>query len=326
MHSNYVHRRPPRCLTCPCYLSGLTPCIGILTVLSNLQPVQGPDRPISVSDWLKGGSLLKPEIFHHRWRTDKDPTVDLASFDFIAKRPLSRSLDATGTSEKVILEEDIKAQFDEQMSLLASLDDQEKLKTLKHLQPVMNQFKSVVSRSVRDSKLLKTWQGRRGGRSSASLIEQKKGGGGGVGKLRYPAKGSATSSIARAKNHAENDTAASRKTKGNSKHIPDEEKWLCTLCNVRITDKPDLISQHKRGSKHNTILRTMRHCETCNVYFLNNPAESQKHFESHEHQRQCRLGAEPDTRDGVPLAHKTRVENAGAIVQSNKKRIQQNAA
>ena len=326
VHCNHVHRRPPRCLTCPCYLSGLTPCIGILTVLSNLQPVQGPNRPTSLSDWLKGGSLLKPEIFHHRWRTDKDPTVDLASFDFIVKRPLSHSRHETDTSE-VILEDDIKDQFNEQMTLLASLNDQEKLKTLKQLKPVMNQFKSVVSRSVRDAKLLKTCQGRRGGRSSASMIEVKKPGGGGVGKQpKYHVTGSATSSIARAKNHGKDDTAASRKTKGNSNHISDDEKWLCPLCNVRVKNTANLIAQHKNGSKHNAILNTMRHCERCNVYYLNNPDENRKHFESSEHQRMARLDAEPDTRDGGPLAQKTRSQNGGTVVQQKKKQKQSPAA
>jgi hypothetical protein len=52
---------------------------------------------------------------------------------------------------------------------------------------------------------------------------------------------------------------------------------------------------------------------------LNNPEENHKHFESLEHQRMGSLDAEPDTRDGGPLAHKTRMENAGAIVQYNKK-------
>lgn len=328
VHCNRVHCRPPRCLTCPCYLSGLTPCIGILTVLSNLQPVQGPNRPTSVSDWLKGDSLLKPEIFHHRWRTDKDPTVDLASFDFIVKRPLSYSLHETDTSE-VILEDDIKAQFDEQMTLLASLDEQEKLKTLKQLKLVMNQFKSVVSRSVMDAKLLKTCQGRRGGRSSASLIEVKKTSGG-VAKPKYqpkyPVTGAAASQIARAKNHGAEDTAASRKTKGNSNHIPDEQKWLCTLCSVRITNKPDLIAQHKQGQKHIAILKTMRHCETCDVYFLNNAEETRRHFDSLEHQRTTRFDAEPDTRDGGLLAQRTRTDNGGSVVRQPKKSKQSQAA
>lgn len=319
VHYDHVHRRPPRCLTCPCYLSGLTPCIGILTVLSNLQPVQGPNRPSSLSDWLKGGSLLKPEIFHHRWRTDKDPTVHLDSFDFIVKKPLSHSRHETDTSE-VILEDDIKEQFNEQMTHVASLNDQEKLKTLKQLKPVMNQFKSIVSRSVRDAKLLKTCQGRRGGRSSASVIEVKKKGGGGVGKPKYHVTGSAASSIARAKNHGTDDTAASRKTKGNNMHIPDDEKWFCPLCKTRVKNTADLIAQHKRGSKHNTILKTMRHCETCDLYYLNTPEENRIHFESLDHQRNARLDAEPDNRDGRVLAQKTRSQNGGAVVQHKKKR------
>jgi hypothetical protein len=281
-----------------------------------LNPYEGPNRPKTVSEWLQGGSLLKPEIFHHRWRTDKDPTLHLASFDFIVKKPLPHSSDANYSS-KVILEDDIIAQFDEQMQLVASLGDTEsKMRALKNLQPVMNQFRSVVSRFVMDDKLLKTSQGRRAGRSNASLIHVKSGGG--VRKLKYPATGSQTSLLARAKNHNPTDSAASRKPHGNNNHIPDDQKWLCPLCNVKITNKPDLISQHKGSKKHQGILQKMRHCDTCNVFFPNTPDEVDKHNKSNEHLRVTRFNAEPDTRDGQILAKRTRDQNAGAVVQNHK--------
>ncbi len=80
---------PPRCLTCPVYLKGYTPCIGILTVLSNVSPIQFPneERPASVSLWLGNSpSLCKPEVFHNRWRTDKDPTRHLTKYSLIPSR------------------------------------------------------------------------------------------------------------------------------------------------------------------------------------------------------------------------------------------------
>ena len=86
---------PPKCLTCPVYLKGYTPCIGILTVLSNVSPIQVPDeqRPASVSLWLgKTTSLCKPEVFHNRWRTDKDPTQHLTKYSLIPPRVHVRSV------------------------------------------------------------------------------------------------------------------------------------------------------------------------------------------------------------------------------------------
>jgi len=77
---------PPKCLTCPVYLKGFTPCIGILTVLSNVPPIQVPneERPASVSLWLgTSPSLCKPEVFHNRWRTDKDPTQHLTKYSLL---------------------------------------------------------------------------------------------------------------------------------------------------------------------------------------------------------------------------------------------------
>ena len=80
---------PPKCLTCPVYLKGYTPCIGILTVLSNVAPIQvpGKERPATVTLWLgTSPSLCKPEVFHNRWRTDKDPTQHLTKYSLIPSR------------------------------------------------------------------------------------------------------------------------------------------------------------------------------------------------------------------------------------------------
>jgi hypothetical protein len=280
-----------------------------------LKPFEGPNRPTSVTEWLQGGSLLRPEIFHHRWRTDKDPTVHLASFEFIVKKPLSHSRDADDPS-KVILEEDIRTQFEQQMAIIASCidDHQTKTRALQQLKPVMNQFTSVVSRYVMDAKLLKTCQGRGAGRSNSCLIAIK----GGVAKSKYPANGSQLSTLARAKNHQPSDSAASRKTPGNNNHIPEEEKWTCPMCYAKIKNSSDLISQHKKSQKHLDALKRMRHCDTCNVYFPNTPEEVNSHNSSLEHQRTARLSAEPDTRDGQVLASQTRVQNAGKVVQTAK--------
>jgi hypothetical protein len=311
---------PPRCLTCPCYRSGLTPCIGIMTALSNVTPFDGPQRPKTVGDWLQGGSLLRPEVFHNRWRTDKDPSADLASYAFVVKRPRSAS---EVHDAAPILESDIIAQFNTEMEAIATLGDIQKQSALRQLKPVMGQFRSIVSRFVRDSMLMKTAQGRHAGRSSSSVIAKKTFKGKGDGVSRFPPKNLSPigkSSIACAKHHAQNSTAKDRKSHGNGKHIPDGEKWLCTVCQIRVKNSPDSIRQHKQGSKHNELLAKLRHCEKCDVYFPNTSEAITAHEQSYSHGHQSRLEAEGGSRDGDVLAQKQRDANAGSVQTQGRKR------
>ena len=305
-----IEFRPPKCLSCPCYLCGQTPCLGILTVLSNLDPVGGPDRPKTVTDWLKGDSMLRPEIFQRRWRTDLDPTKHLATFYFPVKQPISKSASADDSAH-AILETDLTTQFASDMQDIAALDECTKQLALKALAPVMRTFSQVVAKFKKDACIMKTSQGRGAGKSTDSIIAKKTKAKEPPPNRMYPVQGSGMSSIACAKNHAPSDSAAKRQRPGNSNHIPAENKWHCTLCNKDVKKTPDLISQHKRTKTHQDLLLKSRHCETCDVYFPNTPAAIQEHNSSFQHGHIQRLDADP-SRDGPELAKKQRALNSGS--------------
>jgi hypothetical protein len=177
----------------------------------------------------------------------------------------------------------------------------------------MGQITSVVSRFVRDSKLLKTCQGRRGGRSEASVIAKKA-----SNPRKYPLTGSKLSPLAqhnflRAKHYEDASRAKDRRTRGNNKHIPDSEKWECTLCKVKVRNCIQSISQHKGGQRHKELIKDMRYCDRCNVYIRNTPEEVIAHETSFQHGFQQRLESEPTNRDGHALAQKQRNLNANAV-------------
>jgi hypothetical protein len=290
-----------------------------MTVLSNVKPFEGPGRPNTVGEWLgTGGTLVKPELFHHRWRTDKDPTSDLASYNFVVKRPVSSSADVGDNAQQIILESDFISQFSQHMADLTTLDDITKQRALRQLLPIMGQLKNVVSRFARDSMLMKTCQGRRGGRSEASVIAQKAKG---IQK-RYAASNLSpigqSRSILPAKNHEAESRAKDRKPRGNGNHIPDADKWECTLCKAKIKNSSGLIAQHKQGKRHQELLKQMRFCDRCNVYFPNTPEGINAHNTSYAHKNQQRLEAEGGSRDGDALAKKTRDSNGGSVAQANK--------
>jgi hypothetical protein len=290
-----------------------------MTVLSNVKPFEGPGRPNTVGEWLgTGGTLLKPELFHHRWRTDKDPTSDLASYSFVVKRPVSSSANVGDNAQQIILESDLISQFSQHMTDLTSLDDITKQRALRQLLPIMGQFKSVVSRFTRDSMLMKTCQGRRGGRSEASVIAQKANG----VKKRFAVSNRSplgqSKTILPAKNHEAESRAKDRKPRGNNNHIPDAEKWECTLCKTKVKNNSQLIAQHKQGKRHNTLLNQMRHCDRCDVYFPNTPDAVNSHNASFAHTHQQRLEAEGGSRDGDTLAKNTRDRNGGSVAPATK--------
>ena len=115
--------------------------------------------------------------------------------------------------------------------------------------------------------------------------------------------------IAAAKNHEQDSTAASRKTRGNSAHVPQSEKYHCALCSCYIVNKKDLISQHEGSRKHKDAVEAAQakatkrwRCETCNEDFPSTPDAVESHMKSHEHQRMTMYAAEPN-RDG-PSLHK----------------------
>jgi hypothetical protein len=321
VHS-HVSCRPPKCLTCPCFLRGQTPCIGIITVLSNLQPFDVECRQkLTVSDWLEGQSLLRPEIFQNRWRTDKDPTKDLATYAAVMKQPLSRSLVADGASQAV-LEQDLETQFRNDMLALSALDENAKQHALRQLKPVMGKFSSVVAKFVMDSRIMKTSQGRGAGRSDASIIAKKT-----LPQPRpmFPPQGSAaspiaTSAFANAKGYGVGVPAESRRRPGNSAHISDKDKWFCPVCKTGVKNCSQSIKQHNDSKTHMGLLQKLHFCETCNIYCDNTPDAIRLHNASFDHGHQHRLVAESAPRDGGALAEKRRLDNAGQVQPGANKR------
>lgn len=314
-----VDCRPPKCLTCPCYLRGQTPCIGIITVLSNLDPFDVEGRQKStVSDWLQGNSLLRPEIFQNRWRTDKDPTKDLATYSAILKQPLSRSVVADDRSHAV-LEQDVTSQFNNDMAALSTLDQTSKQHALRQLKPIMARFSSTVAKFVADARIMKTCQGRGACRSNASIIARKTPSSKSQGpsaKPMYSVNGSAASSISCAKGYGAGAPVSGRSRPGNNHHIAD--KWTCPLCKTSVKNCTQSIKQHKGTTSHRELQAKMHFCEVCNIYCDNVPAAIQQHNESYDHGHQRRLGADMQ-RDGSRLANIRRDENDGQVQVPNKK-------
>jgi hypothetical protein len=254
--------------------------------------------------------MLRPEIFQRRWRTDHDPTKDLATFYFPVKQPTSKSASADDAAH-AILETDLTTQFASDMQDIAALDECTKQLALKALAPVMRTFSQVVSKFKKDACILKTSQGRGAGKSTNSIIAKTT-----IAKAprpnpMYPVQGSGNSSIACAKNYSPSDSAAKRQRPGNNNHIPAENKWRCTLCSKDVKNTSDLIAQHKRSKGHKDLLLRSRHCETCDVYFPNTPAAIHEHNSSFQHGHQQRLDADP-SRDGPQLAAKQRALNRGS--------------
>ena len=321
----HVRCRPPKCLTCPCFLRGQTPCIGIITVLSNLQPFDVKDRQrLTVSDWLDGNSLLRPEIFQNRWRTDKDPTKDLATYAAVMKQPLSRSIVADGASQAV-LEQDLETQFSNDMADLSALDPETKQLALRQLKPLMGKVHSLVARFVKDAQILKTSQGRGAGRSGASIIAKKTqaktndGFNKQTARPMYPLTGAAASPMACARGYGAGAPKSGRSRPGNNRHIAEGEKWTCPVCKASVKNCSQSIKQHKGTSQCLQLTARMHHCDTCRIYCENTPQAIKLHNESFDHGHQGRLDADVQ-RDGPELAETRRRENDGQVLVQNKKR------
>jgi hypothetical protein len=151
---------PPRCLTCPHYLKSLTPCIGILTVLSNVPPIQVPneERPASVSVWLGSSpSLCKPEVFHNRWRTDKDPTQHLVKYSLIPSRVPPRQA-TTADPRDTLLVPDMMKRCTDVFNFFSGLDDHTRQQALGRAYPIVSQLESLKARFEMDVLIAKTQQ------------------------------------------------------------------------------------------------------------------------------------------------------------------------
>jgi hypothetical protein len=150
---------PPTCLTCPTFLHGLTPCIGILTTLSNLKPLAGVGRPDSVTAWLGAkNDLCRPEIFNNRWRTDKDPTQHLSKYSYIGHHSQAPPPHEASSPSDPVLEQDLRDHVESFLSSISHLDPNQKQHALVRAKPVLNQLDAIVSKFVRDDEICKTQQ------------------------------------------------------------------------------------------------------------------------------------------------------------------------
>ncbi len=276
-------------------------------------------QKLTISEWLGGGTLLKPEIFQNRWRTDKDPTQDLATYAVVLKQPLSHVHEKDAASSTV-LESDLQSQFGRDMDAISALDPNVKQLALKQLKPVMGKFSTIVAKFVLDSRIMKTAQGRGAGKSNASIIALKtpppsKP----TPKPMYPLNGSdasaiasakGASAIASAKGYGKNVSVKQRRRPGNNAHI--EDKWICPVCKTGVKNCSQSIKQHKESRTHNEVLKNLHFCEKCNIYCDNTPEAIHAHQTSFDHGHQQRLDA--DMRDGKTLAKRKRLENGGAVI------------
>ena len=149
---------PPTCLTCPTFLQGRTPCIGILTTLSNLKPLPGIGRPESVTAWLGvNRDLCKPEIFNNRWRTDKDPTQYLAKYSLVGRRPKPTVAPQQHVPD-LVLEDDLRENLENAITALSELPERRHQQALVSVKAVMMQIDGIVAKHVLDETICKTSQ------------------------------------------------------------------------------------------------------------------------------------------------------------------------
>lgn len=287
-----------------------------MTVLSNLEPFKVDGRKdLTVSSWLEGNTLLRPEIFQNRWRTDKDPTKELTQYAAIVKQPLARS-GAGDCEPQAVLESDLETQFSNDMLALKGLDPIPRHLALRQLRPILGRFSSTVAKHVLDARIMKTCQGRGAGRSDASVIALKapkqyeK-------KLRYPLTGAGASAlnpqplaIACGKGYGRKGITPKRP--GNNRHIPADQQWTCQICQTSVKDCADSIKQHKATASHMKLAATKYYCEACDIYCDNTPDAIKGHTDSFDHGHQCRMGADMQ-RDGPQCAEKRRSENGGQV-------------
>jgi hypothetical protein len=326
---------PPRCHTCPFYRNGCIPCIGILTVLQNLKPLVGPS---SISDWLKGKGLERPEIFHNRWRIDKDPTMHMSnSYTLVPRKQQQRDRDHEMFLP--LIPADLSRRFEDQVQRAQALAPGSQAAALARIAKSLSENDAVLAIYERDSKIQKMTK--QAGLQRQSMIDIRRGLGGDESgkKRRFPETGSQLSTISRAKKV--------QKPAGTSDGIPEEDKWTCIACNRAVLNEPAAVKQHCRGTTHQknmdkwkasgskdwpfscstcnytmiendpetnaSLIRKHKekheyHCLVCNVKMRNNPKARKEHFESLEHDRQLRLQAEQH-RDGPECAEKQRVIN-----------------
>lgn len=146
---------PPRCHTCPKNVNGCIPCIGILVLLSNLPPLI---NEVSVTSWQKGKGLLRPEIFHPRWRVDRDPTRFLEKYSPPVPQKTLNSCPIPLQPTQAIMSSTLSNQYASNMQRIAELDELPKHLALHAVKNLMQQMDRIVAKHEFDAMLVKTSQ------------------------------------------------------------------------------------------------------------------------------------------------------------------------
>jgi hypothetical protein len=290
---------PPQCHTCPCYKNGRIPCIGILTVLQNLKPLIGP---CSIKDWLSGKGLERPELFHKRWRVDKDPTLHLSNYLLAPrvtmeqrhKRQPANSLHVADS----LIPADLSKKYEDQLQRTQGLNPLSKAAALVQMNKVLAENEKVLARFELDDKIHKMTKSP--GLKRQSIIDIRQGHG-----PRFPQTGAQSSEVAKAKKRGAESSKLSvakrQKPAGTSDKIPEEYKWTCIVCNRGVLNDKQSVEQHCEGSTHkkNTdkwLQQTPQPnwsytCPTCNFTFVeNDPREHASKIRQHikiKHKFQC---------------------------------------
>ena len=134
-------------------MNGSIPCIGIVVLLSNLKPLVNED---SITSWQKGKGLMRPEIFHNRWRTDRDPT---RSLEFYSAPAPSRNLKQSSSQQLEAVDATIfERDFALNMAKIQALDPLAKQHALRGVSELMHKMKCIVGKFELDVMLAKTNQ------------------------------------------------------------------------------------------------------------------------------------------------------------------------
>jgi len=146
---------PPRCHTCPRSVNGRIPCIGILCLLSNLPPLVNHE---STTAWMHGKGLMRPEIFHPRWRVDRDPTQHLVQYTAAPRStPPPRHAQPCLPTEALATSE-MMAKFKNQMERVDELEPLQKQAALVAIRSVLQKSEEVVCKYTLDSRIVRTNQ------------------------------------------------------------------------------------------------------------------------------------------------------------------------
>lgn len=242
---------PPTCLTCPIYLNTKCPCVGIQRALLNVPPDVGD---LTLSQWLSGQGIFKPEIFNNRLRIDKDPTIHLPEYMQCAAPQVRTASSQSTPIPAVVTEADNLAEISDVMSRMKKLSVSLQPKARASFAQALHQFGRQLQLFELDALVAVTVQGRAQKSSIAHLHASGKGAASRASKLssdsRKSAVGSRHDDIAIEITAGAAATASSRKPPGTSKGIRVEDQWNCEYCNRGVKNTAQSVKQHCGGETH----------------------------------------------------------------------------